>query len=202
MSGGIPACKLGGSLDYLAGTAMTEHLFSVGAGLDSAVVGEREIAGQLRRSLTAAQESGTASGALIRLFQAASRAARDVGSLITLGDAGRSMVSVAPGPGGREVARPRTSRPVGGRHRHGGLRRIYLGAAGRRIPSERFRILLVRARRGLCRGPGRCGADDVRTASRDPEGRRGDRLQRPRSPSGSRGIQAFPAGHGGAPRRR
>jgi glutamyl-tRNA reductase len=74
---------------------MTEHLFSVGAGLDSAVVGEREIAGQLRRSLTAAQESGTASGALIRLFQAASRAARDVGSLTTLGDAGRSMVSVA-----------------------------------------------------------------------------------------------------------
>jgi glutamyl-tRNA reductase len=92
---GIPEDELGQSLDFLAGTALTEHLFSVGAGLDSAVVGEREIAGQLRRALTAAQESGTASGALIRLFQAASRAARDVGSLTTLGDAGRSMVSVA-----------------------------------------------------------------------------------------------------------
>jgi glutamyl-tRNA reductase len=58
-------------------------------------VGEREIAGQLRRSLAAAQETGTAGGALVRLFQAASRAARDVGALTTLGDAGRSMVSVA-----------------------------------------------------------------------------------------------------------
>ncbi|WP_066290375.1 glutamyl-tRNA reductase [Arthrobacter sp. B6] len=92
---GVPDEELRASLDFLSGQAMTEHLFSVGAGLDSVVVGEREIAGQLRRSLTAAQESGTASGALIRLFQAASRAARDVGSLTTLGDAGRSMVSAA-----------------------------------------------------------------------------------------------------------
>lgn len=87
--------ELDHALDVLSGHAMTEHLFSVGAGLDSAVVGEREIAGQLRRSLTAAQETGTASGALIRLFQGASRAARDVGALTTLGDTGRSMVSVA-----------------------------------------------------------------------------------------------------------
>jgi glutamyl-tRNA reductase len=92
---GIPEEELAHSLDFLAGAALTEHLFSVGAGLDSAVVGEREIAGQLRRALTSAQESETASGALIRLFQAASRAARDVGALTTLGDAGRSMVSVA-----------------------------------------------------------------------------------------------------------
>ncbi|MFE4833232.1 glutamyl-tRNA reductase [Arthrobacter sp. NPDC056691] len=87
--------ELGRTLDCLTGTAMTEHLFSVGAGLDSAVVGEREIAGQLRRSLASAQESGSASGPLVRLFQAASRAARDVGSLTALGEAGRSMVSVA-----------------------------------------------------------------------------------------------------------
>ncbi|CAH0236834.1 Glutamyl-tRNA reductase [Arthrobacter sp. Bi83] len=92
---GIPEEELAQSLDFLAGAALTEHLFSVGAGLDSAVVGEREIAGQLRRALTSAQESESASGALIRLFQAASRAARDVGALTTLGDAGRSMVSVA-----------------------------------------------------------------------------------------------------------
>ena len=91
----VPRHELGRSLDLVTGHAMIEHLFSVGAGLDSAVVGEREIAGQLRRSLAAAQESGTASGALVRLFQGASRAARDVGALTTLGDAGRSMVSVA-----------------------------------------------------------------------------------------------------------
>lgn len=91
----IPRHELGHSLHLVTGHAMTEHLFSVGAGLDSAVVGEREIAGQLRRSLAAAQETGTASGALVRLFQGASRAARDVGALTALGDAGRSMVTVA-----------------------------------------------------------------------------------------------------------
>src|SRR5919205_1334138 len=92
---GVSAAELGRALDCLLSTAMTEHLFSVGAGLDSAVVGEREIAGQLRRSLASAQEAGTASGALVRLFQAASRAAREVGSQTALGGAGRSMVSVA-----------------------------------------------------------------------------------------------------------
>jgi len=92
---GVSAAELNRAMVCLTGTAMTEHLFSVGAGLDSAVVGEREIAGQLRRSLASAQEAKTASGALVRLFQAASRAARDVGSLTALGEAGRSMVSVA-----------------------------------------------------------------------------------------------------------
>lgn len=92
---GVPEGELSGSLEFLSGDDMTEHLFSVGAGLDSAVVGEREIAGQLRRALAAAQEMGTAGGGLIRLFQAASRASREVGALTKLGDAGRSMVSVA-----------------------------------------------------------------------------------------------------------
>ena len=75
--------------------ATARHLFEVGAGLDSAVVGEREIAGQVRRALTAAQEAGTASGPLVRLFESATRTAKDVGSRTALGAAGRSVVSVA-----------------------------------------------------------------------------------------------------------
>jgi glutamyl-tRNA reductase len=76
-------------------TDVIEHLFSVGAGLDSAVIGEREIAGQVRRALNEAQASGTATGSLVRLFQAASRTAKDVGSRTTLGSRGLSVVSVA-----------------------------------------------------------------------------------------------------------
>lgn len=71
------------------------HLFEVGAGLDSAVVGEREIAGQVRRSLAEAQAAGTVSGSLTKLFESATRAAKDVGAKTALGARGRSIVSVA-----------------------------------------------------------------------------------------------------------
>ncbi len=77
------------------GDDVVRHLFAVGAGLDSAVVGEREIAGQVRRALIEAQANGTASGELVRLFQAASRTAKDVGAQTVLGSRGRSIVSVA-----------------------------------------------------------------------------------------------------------
>lgn len=71
------------------------HLFEVGAGLDSAVIGEREIAGQVRRSLADAQAAGTASGTLTKLFEAATRTAKEVGASTALGARGRSIVSVA-----------------------------------------------------------------------------------------------------------
>lgn len=77
------------------GEAVTKHLFTVAAGLDSAVVGEREIAGQVRRCLARAQAMGTTSGALVRLFQSASRTARDVSAHTDLGGHGLSIVSVA-----------------------------------------------------------------------------------------------------------
>ncbi|MGO1523332.1 MAG: glutamyl-tRNA reductase [Nesterenkonia sp.] len=71
------------------------HLFTVGAGLDSAVIGEREIAGQVRRSLAEAQSAGTVSGNLTKLFESATRTAKDVGAKTALGTRGRSIVSVA-----------------------------------------------------------------------------------------------------------
>lgn len=77
------------------GPEVSKHLFTVSAGLDSAVVGEREIAGQVRRALITAQHEGTASSGLIRLFQAASKTAKDVGAQTALGSRGLSIVSVA-----------------------------------------------------------------------------------------------------------
>lgn len=71
------------------------HLFEVGSGLNSAVVGEREIAGQVRRALSDAQENQTATGQLNRLFESVTRTAKEVGSQTTLGSQGRSVVSVA-----------------------------------------------------------------------------------------------------------
>ncbi|MCA4132341.1 glutamyl-tRNA reductase [Arthrobacter sp. M4] len=77
------------------GPDVTQHLFAVSSGLDSAVVGEREIAGQVRRALINAQHEGTASPGLVRLFQAASKTAKEVGAQTALGSRGLSIVSVA-----------------------------------------------------------------------------------------------------------
>lgn len=76
------------------GSDVPRHLFSVSSGLESMVVGEGEIAGQVRRALEDARVAGTTSAALERLFQSASTASRAVSSTSGLGAAGRSIVSV------------------------------------------------------------------------------------------------------------
>lgn len=75
--------------------AVAEHLFAVASGLESMVVGEREITGQVRRALTAARATGTTTPTLERLFQTASRASRRVMAQTGLGRSGRSLVAVA-----------------------------------------------------------------------------------------------------------
>lgn len=91
----LSADFLARQLTALEGDPVIEHLFSVGAGLDSAVVGEREIAGQVRRALAQAQQEKTTTSNLTRLFQNATRAAKDVGSNTNLGTQGKSVVAVA-----------------------------------------------------------------------------------------------------------
>ncbi|HHU40399.1 MAG TPA: glutamyl-tRNA reductase [Propionibacterium sp.] len=75
-------------------TAALQHLFDVGAGLDSMVVGEREIAGQLRRALREAHEDGLATGLLTETIEQALRTSRKVSHLTRLAATGRSVVSV------------------------------------------------------------------------------------------------------------
>ncbi|MCB4207812.1 glutamyl-tRNA reductase [Arthrobacter sp. UM1] len=91
---GLPERVVASSLTTLVGDDVPRHLFAVGAGLHSAVVGEREIAGQVRRSLVSAQTEGTATGGLSRLFQSATKTAKQVGSRTDLGAQGKSIVSV------------------------------------------------------------------------------------------------------------
>jgi len=91
----IPARDVAANLQVLTGPQVPAHLFSVASGLESMVVGEREITGQVRRALATARAEGTTSSGLERLFQTASRASRDVGTRTGLGAAGRSVVGVA-----------------------------------------------------------------------------------------------------------
>jgi glutamyl-tRNA reductase len=72
-----------------------EHLFTVASGLDSMVIGEREIAGQVKRALEVAREERTTSKTLELLFQTASRTSKRVGATTELGATGRSIVKVA-----------------------------------------------------------------------------------------------------------
>lgn len=83
------------TMDAHEGEGVPRHLFTVVSGLESAVVGEREITGQVRRALNQARQSGTASPHLVQLFEAAARTAREVGTRTALGERGRSIVSVA-----------------------------------------------------------------------------------------------------------
>jgi glutamyl-tRNA reductase len=92
---GYTSDQVAAHLSLLVGTAAAEHLFAVASGLDSMVVGEREIAGQVRRALTSARRDGTTTSGLESLFQAASRVSRDVEARTGLGAAGRSVVGVA-----------------------------------------------------------------------------------------------------------
>ncbi|WP_062516689.1 glutamyl-tRNA reductase [Demequina gelatinilytica] len=72
-----------------------QHLLSVTSGLESMVVGEREISGQVRRAHIEAQKRQQITPRLDRLFQSALRTSRVVAASTGLGTSGRSVVSVA-----------------------------------------------------------------------------------------------------------
>jgi glutamyl-tRNA reductase len=95
VASGVDPAELQDVLRVLHGENVTHHLFSVSAGLESLVVGEDEIAGQVRRALEFARRDGTTSSALERLFQHASRTSRHVRTTTSLGGAGRSLVRLA-----------------------------------------------------------------------------------------------------------
>ena len=71
------------------------HTFSVAAGLDSVVVGESQILGQVRAALSLCQASGTVGTVLNSLFQQALRVGKRVHTETGIGSAGRSLVTAA-----------------------------------------------------------------------------------------------------------
>ncbi len=75
--------------------AAVEHLFSVAAGLDSMVVGEQQIIGQIRDAYASADEHGTAGRVLHEVAQQALRVGKRVHTETGIDTAGASVVSVA-----------------------------------------------------------------------------------------------------------
>jgi glutamyl-tRNA reductase len=88
--------------DLLLKTAMTargdetvRHLFKVASGLDSMVLGEAQILGQIRESLRRAVEHGTARSVTNRLFQSAMECGKRVRTQTALGTRPASVPGIA-----------------------------------------------------------------------------------------------------------
>lgn len=92
---GDDAGALRASAEIHAGPAVAHHLFAVSSGLESLVIGEEEISGQVQRALAAARSEGTSSSGLERLFQRATRTSREVRAAGDLSGAGRSVARLA-----------------------------------------------------------------------------------------------------------
>ena len=82
---------------------VTQHLYEVTSGLRSLVLGEAEIAGQVRQSYESARREGRTTSMLHDLFQHAFRCAKSVATQAPVGAAGRSGATVAIDRGGIEL---------------------------------------------------------------------------------------------------
>ncbi len=75
--------------------AAVEHLFAVASGLDSAVIGEQQVLGQVRRAYASAEANQTVGRTLHELAQRALSVGKRVHSETGIDAAGASVVSVA-----------------------------------------------------------------------------------------------------------
>lgn len=83
--------------------AAVEHLFAVASGLDSAVVGEQQVLGQVRRAYATAEANRTVGRVLHELAQRALSVGKRVHSETAIDAAGASVVSVALGMADRRL---------------------------------------------------------------------------------------------------
>jgi glutamyl-tRNA reductase len=91
----VASADLRAAVTLLSSDEVVTHLFAVTSGLESVVVGEDEIAGQVGRALQRAREDGTTSSDLEQLFQRATKTSRGVKTRTSVGAAGRSLVRLA-----------------------------------------------------------------------------------------------------------
>jgi glutamyl-tRNA reductase len=92
---GLPVSDLSDHLYVHFAEAAAEHIFTVAAGLDSMVIGESQILGQLRSAYALGTEVGSVGSVLHDLAQTALRVGKRVHSETGIDRAGASIVSVA-----------------------------------------------------------------------------------------------------------
>ncbi len=187
---GLPVDELSRHLYVRYSESAAEHLFSVASGLDSMVVGEQQIIGQIRTAYQSASEIGAAGTTLHRLAQQALHVGKRVHTETGIDSAGASVVSVAldraaeilnasaaepatDGTGAAADAGPATDTP-----------------ASRRLDGRRAVVLGAGAMGGLAVAHlGRGGISHIDITNRTPE--RADRLSEIARDSGTPAA-AFP----------
>jgi glutamyl-tRNA reductase len=92
---GLPVSDLSDHLYVHFAEAAAEHMFSVASGLDSMVVGESQILGQLRSAYALGTDVGSVGSVLHDLAQTALRVGKRVHSDTGIDQAGASIVTVA-----------------------------------------------------------------------------------------------------------
>jgi glutamyl-tRNA reductase len=100
------------------GAAAVRHLLSVAAGLDSLVLGETEIAGQIKNAYEIARNAGLTGRVLDRLFQRAFQATKEIRTRTRIGCGAVSIKSAAVELVGRIL-----EDDLGGSSNHGHRRR-------------------------------------------------------------------------------
>jgi glutamyl-tRNA reductase len=129
----LSASQLSSFLRIISGPDVAGHLIRVAAGLDSRIVGERQILGQVRNAHTLALEQGALDAQLSLLVRTAIRAGKRVRRETPL-DSGRSIVTLAMDwlADSREEIQNKTVGVVGS----GRLAALVVGEVARRRPRQ------------------------------------------------------------------
>ena len=93
--GGVSAQTLREHAYVLEGGAAARHAFRVASGLDSMVLGEPQILGQLKQAVREAETAGTLGGSLHQMFQRSFAVAKEVRSSTEIGAHSISMAAAA-----------------------------------------------------------------------------------------------------------
>jgi glutamyl-tRNA reductase len=97
----IPASDFREHLYHKSERGVVEHLFAVASSLDSMVIGETQILGQVREAYDAARELGSTGSVLNPLFQRASAVGKQVMTETSIAEGRLSVASVAVDHAGR-----------------------------------------------------------------------------------------------------
>lgn len=92
---GIAESELRDGVRVVGNEEVPAYLFAVSSGLESVVIGEAEIGGQVRRAYQQALEAKLTTSVLDDLFRSAAETSKGVRAKTTLTNSGRSLVSLA-----------------------------------------------------------------------------------------------------------